>query len=131
MEGTQLSIYIPGRSKPIQVPLNPTPDQLNSYDLLEDVEVWADKHLNAYALSKEADAELSLFLDKPVRLVFKGPAPRPRPSGDQPSGPLSYEQSVLAFQGRYVSSSIYSILICRNRSISHPHCYPTFFNQRP
>jgi hypothetical protein len=115
---------------PIDVPLNPTPEQLITCELLEDVEIWADKHLNAYSLSKEADSELSLFLDKSVRLVFKGPTPRARPTGDQPSGPLSYEQSLLTFQGRNLWPLFYALLICGHRSISHPHGYPTVLDQR-
>ncbi|KAK0526537.1 hypothetical protein OC835_005257 [Tilletia horrida] len=86
----RLDIAIPLHDKgkglvTISTELDPSPEILKTKPLIEGVKLWADQ-VDGYAVSPEADEALSLFFDKPVRLIRKGPSRRP--SGpDQPIGP--------------------------------------------
>ncbi|CAO1620134.1 unnamed protein product [Sympodiomycopsis kandeliae] len=60
----------------VEIPLEPTQEELDQYELLEGIQIWAHT-VDGYAVSQEADTALSRFFGKPVRLVRKGPSERP------------------------------------------------------
>jgi hypothetical protein len=116
-EAGLLHIKIPMHEKgepdiTVTTSLDPTPDQLASFELVQDITIWGFQvHFDAifntelskiiflfvfqtdgYAVSKEADDALSHYFDKPVRLVRKGPTMRPSGPHD-PCGPTVYQRS--------------------------------------
>jgi hypothetical protein len=100
ISGSNLAIHIPNRAEPVLVPIDPTPEQLAKFELVENVTIWDDT-TDAYAVSEEADEALSEYFQKPARLVMKGPEGRPsQPMPD--TDPLDYEDTVLNFQGESI-----------------------------
>jgi uncharacterized protein YcbX len=134
ISGSNLAIHIPRRTEPVLVPLNPTAEQLATYELVEGITIWEDT-TDAYAVSEEADQALTEYFQKPARLVMKGPERRqsqPTPDMD----PLDYEDTSLNFQGtcncekseqsldrdeliRQGNTDQYSFLLCSTASLAH------------
>ncbi|KAK0551987.1 hypothetical protein OC846_003071 [Tilletia horrida] len=90
LANNKLEISIPLHDKgkgtvKVSTDLDPSPETLKGKELIKDVTLWADK-VDGYAVSPEADEALSLFFDKPVRLVRKGPCRR-EAGPDRPVGP--------------------------------------------
>jgi hypothetical protein len=99
ISGSNLAIHIPNREEPVLVPINPTPEQLAKYELVDGVTIWEDT-TDAYAVSEEADEALTEYFQKPARLVMKGPERRDsQPTPDM--NPLDYEDTSLNFQGEW------------------------------
>ncbi|CAD6901179.1 unnamed protein product [Tilletia controversa] len=90
LANNRLDIAIPLEHKgrglvTVSTELDPTPEVLAGKELVKDVKLWGHQ-VDGYIVSPEANEALSLFFDKPVRLIRKGPSLRP--SGpDQPVGP--------------------------------------------
>ncbi|UZJ51398.1 hypothetical protein CBS101457_000718 [Exobasidium rhododendri] len=107
-----LSIEVPlhekGKGKTVvKTPLDPSDEELRNMELVQDINIWVHK-VDGYAVSKEADAALTQFFGKAVRLVRKGPTVRP--SGpDDPRG----DSSAMHYQ------DFYPLLIASRASLQH------------
>ncbi|PWN43392.1 hypothetical protein IE81DRAFT_322458 [Ceraceosorus guamensis] len=94
-------------STTLEVPLDPSNEELSRAELVSDVEIWGFL-ADGYAVSKEADDALTKFMGKPVRLVRKGP--KVRPGGlDDPRG----EESKTSFQ------DFHSLTVASAESLEH------------
>ena len=122
----ELSITIPLSKKggkadvTIKTPLNPTEDFLTSCELVEDITIWNSTDQAGYAVNEKADTALSEYFGKPVRLVRKGPTPRP--SGPEIKDVLeSHESSV---RREWKESTVrfqdfYPVLLASEASLDH------------
>lgn len=77
-----------------ETPLEPSSEELEKMEIIRDIELWGTK-VDGYAVSAEADAVLTTFFGKPVRLVRKGPTRR-NAGLDDPRG----SQSAMHYQVR-------------------------------
>jgi uncharacterized protein YcbX len=108
-----LSIEVPFHEKgkgsvTVTTPLDPSEEDLQKMELVENITIWVHNFVDGYAVSKEADEALTKFFGKEVRLVRKGPTVRP--SGpDDPRG----DSSAMHFQ------DFYPLLIASNASLQH------------
>ncbi|KAF7983121.1 hypothetical protein HWV62_24079 [Athelia sp. TMB] len=88
----------------ISVLSDPTASDLSDCDILPYVQIWND-YVEAYAVSREADHALSVYLGKNVRLVKLGrleDGGSARPSSGECSDPrLDYFDSTIAAQDQY------------------------------
>lgn len=93
----ELRICIPRSSAPgeaeadvVSTPLDPSADFLARCPVLRNIQIWKHKNQDGFAVSSEADAALTRFFGRPVRLVRKGPTPRDVYGGDgDPEGVLT------------------------------------------
>ncbi|EPQ31731.1 uncharacterized protein PFL1_01064 [Pseudozyma flocculosa PF-1] len=83
----------------IETTLEPTQQWLDQCELIDDITIWVHK-VNGYAVSQEADEKLSAYFGKPVRLVRKGPSPRPSGPTDV-NGPKEWQESTVRYQDFY------------------------------
>lgn len=105
-----LEITIPIENKgdiTVKTPLNPSKAELSEMEIIKKIIIWGVE-VDGYAVSKEADEALSLFFERPVQLVRKGPGLR----NAGPDDPRK-EKSVMHFQ------DFYPILIASKASIQH------------
>ncbi|PWZ01036.1 hypothetical protein BCV70DRAFT_199395 [Testicularia cyperi] len=95
----------------VDVALDPTDVDLQQCELVEEITIWGQT-VNGYAVSSEADEKLSAYFGKPVRLVRKGPSPRP--SGDtEPAGPKEWDEATVRYQ------DFYPCLVASAESLRH------------
>ncbi|MCO5585537.1 hypothetical protein L7F22_039470 [Adiantum nelumboides] len=91
----------------VETPLDPSKSELSKMEIIKGIIIWGEE-ADGYAVSKEADDALSLFFERPVQLVRKGPSLR----NAGPDDPRK-EKSVMHFQ------DFYPILIASKASIQH------------
>lgn len=73
-----LSVAIPSANLgPFEVPLDPSEEELDRWELLNDVRIWSDT-TDAFVVSPSSaiHSSLSAFLERDVKLVMKGPSRR-------------------------------------------------------
>lgn len=91
----------------VRTPLDPSQEELNSMEIIQDINIWGQK-VDGYAVSSEADEALTTFFGKSVRLVRKGPTQRPA-GPDDPRG----KDSAMHYQ------DFYPILLASSASLQH------------
>lgn len=89
-----------GSATIVETPLEPARADVEQMELIKDIELWGTQ-VDGYAVSSEADAALTTFFGKEVRLVRKGPARR-NAGLDDPRG----DESAMHFQVRCLPSQL-------------------------
>lgn len=93
--------------KIVKTPLQPSETELAKMEIVKGIIIWGEE-VDGYAVSEEADQALSLFFDKSVQLVRKGPSIR----NAGPDDPRK-EKSMMHFQ------DFYPFLLASKASIQH------------
>lgn len=90
----------------VETPLDPSEAELSQMDLVRGITIWVHT-VDGYAVSPRADALLSAYFGKAVRLVRKGPTPRPSgPDDHRPTATLNFQD-------------FYPLLIANRASMQH------------
>ncbi|KAF2224136.1 MOSC N-terminal beta barrel domain-containing protein [Elsinoe ampelina] len=71
-----LTISIHGTEDSVTIPAHPKQDWLSSNNTLEKVEIWGEK-TDGWTYSNKINDMFSRYFKKPVKLIYKGPTPRP------------------------------------------------------
>lgn len=113
---SELAIHIPqsetgNPAATVRVSLDPSQEELDKCELIEGITIWAS-NVNGYAVSDQADQLLSKYFGKSVRLVRKGPSPRPSGPTD-PSGPKEWNEATVRYQ------DFYPCLVASVQSLRH------------
>ena len=72
----ELKISIKGTEDSVTIPTRPTKEWLESNTKLVEVEIWGKK-TDGWEYSDDINRIFNTFFKKPVKLVYKGPTPRP------------------------------------------------------